>query len=129
MISITSKSPYGVSALVELAASPEGKPVPVAEISRRRDIPAQFLEQICASLRRAGMLKSQRGVKGGFLLARPADRISVLEVVEALDGQVGAGAEGVFAEAAEAARAALGSRSIADLAAAEGGSAEPMYWI
>jgi len=129
VISITSKSPYGVSALVELAISPEGKPVPVAEIARRRDVPAQFLEQICASLRRAGMLSSQRGVKGGFLLARPAERISVLEVVEVLDGPVGAGTEGVFAEAAEAAKAALAARSIADLATAEGGASAPMYWI
>lgn len=129
MISITSKSPYGVSALVELAIAPEGKPVPVAELSRRREIPAQFLEQICATLRRGGMLRSQRGVKGGFLLARPAGEISVLEVVELLDGELGAGSEGVFADAAEAARATLSAMSIADLASAERSSDSPMYWI
>jgi Rrf2 family protein len=93
VISITSKSPYGLSALVELARSPEGTPVPVAEIARKRDVPAQFLEQICATMRRAGLLRSQRGVKGGFLLAKPASEITALAVVECLDGAVGADRE------------------------------------
>lgn len=129
MISITAKSPYGLSALLELASSPEGKPVPAAEIARKRGIPAQFLEQICASLRRAGLLTSQRGVKGGFKLARPASEITALEVVEILDGPLGADSEGVFAEAAEAARKVLGESTIEDLAKAESGGGAPMYWI
>ena len=129
MISITAKSPYGLAALVELARAPEGVPVPVAEIARHREVPAQFLEQICGSLRRAGLLRSQRGVKGGFLLARPAEEITALEVVQLLDGEVGAGAEGVFAEAAAAARSVLAATSVADLVAAEADTAAPMYWI
>ena len=129
MISITSKSPYGLSALVELARSPEGTPVPVAEIARKRDVPAQFLEQICATMRRAGLLRSQRGVKGGFPLAKPASEITALAVVECLDGAVGAGSEGVFAEAAEAARKVLAATTVEQLAAAEAESASPMYWI
>ena len=129
MISITSKSPYGLSALVELARSPEGTPVPVAEIARKRDVPAQFLEQICATMRRAGLLRSQRGVKGGFLLAKPASEITALAGVECLDGAVGAGSEGVFAEAAEAARKVLAATTVEQLAAAEAESASPMYWI
>ncbi len=129
MLSITSKSGYGVTALIELAQSPEGVPVPVVEIARKREVPAQFLEQICASMRRGGLLRSQRGVKGGFLLAKPAAEITVLEVVEVLDGRIGADAEGVFAEAASAAEGVLRSATIEDLASAEGSNAAPMYWI
>ncbi|HET9093815.1 MAG TPA: Rrf2 family transcriptional regulator [Solirubrobacteraceae bacterium] len=130
MLSITSKSPYAVRALVELHRLGDGDPVPIAELARRGDIPAQFLEQLCAALRRAGVLRSQRGVKGGYSFARPASEVSVLEVVEILDGPLGADATGVFAEAAEAARAVLAERSVADVAEAEaqaGGAA--MYFI
>lgn len=129
MISITAKSPYGLSALLELANAPDGKSVPAAEIARKRGVPAQFLEQICASLRRAGLLTSQRGVKGGFKLAKPAAEITALEVVEVLDGPLGADSEGVFSEAAEAARAVLAGSTIEDLAKAEAGGGAPMYWI
>ena len=129
MISITSKSPSGLSALVELARSPEGTPVPVAEIARKRDVPSQFLEQICATMRRAGLLRSQRGVKGGFLLAKPASEITALAVVECLDGAVGADSEGIFADAAEAARSVLAATTVEQLAAAEAENDSPMYWI
>ena len=70
MISITSKSPYAVLALTELARSGGPEPVPIGELARRRDVPVQFLEQLFAVLRRAGMLSSQRGVKGGYRFAR-----------------------------------------------------------
>ncbi|HXR13561.1 MAG TPA: Rrf2 family transcriptional regulator, partial [Solirubrobacteraceae bacterium] len=103
MLSITTKSPYAIAALAELGRSGDRGPVPIGELARRREIPVQFLEQLFAALRRAGMLRSFRGVKGGYSFARPPETISVLEVVELLDGPVGAGAEGIFAEAAEAA--------------------------
>src|ERR671928_962937 len=99
MMSITTKSPYALQALTELARCGEG-PVPIGELARRRDIPVQFLEQIFATLRRAGLLRSQRGVKGGYSFARDPASITVLEVVELLDGPLGAGAEGIFADAA-----------------------------
>ena len=114
MISITTKSPYALQALAELGRSGDA-PVPIGELARRRDIPVQFLEQLFASLRRAGFLKSQRGVKGGYTFARPPAEITVLEVVELLDGPVGAGAEGIFGEAAAAARAVLEASTIADV--------------
>src|SRR3984893_1801025 len=104
MISITTKPPSAVSALVELHLHGDSGPVPIAELARRREIPVQFLEQLFASLRRAGILRSQRGVKGGYSFARPATEITVLEVVELLDGPLGRGAEGVFSDAARAAR-------------------------
>ncbi len=107
MLSITSKSPYALRALAELARSGGDGPVPIGELARRRDIPVQFLEQLFAVLRRAGVLRSQRGVKGGYSFAREPSEITVLEVVELLDGPLGGGAEGIFAEAAAAAREVL----------------------
>jgi Rrf2 family transcriptional regulator, cysteine metabolism repressor len=115
VISITSKSPYAVQALAELGRSAGTEPVPIGELARRRDVPVQFLEQLFAVLRRAGVLSSQRGVKGGYRFARDPAQVSVLEVVELLDGAVGQGAQGVFADAAQAARKVLEETTIADV--------------
>jgi DNA-binding IscR family transcriptional regulator len=129
MISITTKSPYALQALSELARSGDG-PVPIGELARRRGIPVQFLEQLFATLRRAGVLRSQRGVKGGYTFARPAGEITVLEVVELLDGPLGRDAKGIFADAAGAARAVLESTTIADIVAREARAAGvAMYHI
>jgi Rrf2 family cysteine metabolism transcriptional repressor len=115
MISITSKSPYAVLALTELGRSAGAGPVPIGELARRREVPVQFLEQLFAVLRRAGILSSQRGVKGGYTFARDPATVSVLEVVELLDGPLGRDSEGVFADAAQAARKVLGDTTIADV--------------
>ncbi len=133
MISITTKSPYAVRALAELGrlggASGE-RPVPIGELARRRDIPVQFLEQLFAVLRRAGILRSQRGVKGGYVFARDPAEITVLEIVELLDGAVGPGAEGIFAAAAEATRAVLSARTLGEVIEEEARAATaPMYYI
>ncbi len=130
MISITTKSPYAIKALAELGRTASDAPVPIGELARRRDIPAQFLEQLFAVLRRAGVLKSQRGVKGGYSFGRDPAAITVLEVVELLDGPVGREAEGVFAEAAGAARSVLESTTIADIIERERRDAgAAMYYI
>jgi Rrf2 family transcriptional regulator, cysteine metabolism repressor len=130
MISITTKSPYALSALVELCHQGNRGPVPIAELARRRAIPVQFLEQLFATLRRAGVLRSQRGVKGGYAFARGPGEITVLDLVELLDGPVGGGATGVFADAAAAARAVLSQSTIADVAEAESRAAgADMYHI
>ena len=130
MLSITSKSPYAVRALTELARCGSAGPVPLAELARRREIPLQFLEQLFAVLRRAGILKSQRGVKGGYSFARAPSEVTVLEVVELLDGEVGAGAESIFGEAAAAARAVLAGATIADVVERENRTAGAfMYYI
>ena len=115
MISITSKSPYAVQALAELGRSGGAGPVPIGELARRREVPVQFLEQLFAVLRRAGILRSQRGVKGGYTFARDPATVTVLEVVELLDGPLGRDSEGVFADAARAARTVLGDATIADV--------------
>jgi DNA-binding IscR family transcriptional regulator len=78
-------------------------------------MPVQFLEQLFAVLRRAGVVSSQRGVKGGYRFARDPSEVSVLEVVELLDGPLGRDAEGVFADASTAAREVLAATTIADV--------------
>jgi Rrf2 family transcriptional regulator, cysteine metabolism repressor len=115
MISITSKSPYAVAALAELGRAGGSEPVPIGELARRREMPVQFLEQLFAVLRRAGVVNSQRGVKGGYRFARDPSQVSVLEVVELLDGPLGRDADGVFGDATKAAREVLEQTSIADV--------------
>ncbi len=130
MISITSKSPYAIAALAELARSGGTEPVPIGELARRREVPVQFLEQLFAVLRRAGVLRSQRGVKGGYRFAREPSAVTVLEVVEMLDGPLGRDSTGVFADAAEAARKVLEGTTIADVIERESREAgASMYYI
>jgi len=129
VLSITTKSPYAIAALAELGRAGEDGPVPIGELARRREIPVQFLEQLFAALRRAGLLRSFRGVKGGYSFARAPETISVLEVVELLDGPLGAGATGVFADAADAARAVLRATTIAEVVEREARERGAMYYI
>jgi Rrf2 family protein len=130
MLSITTKSPYALRALAELARMGGEDPVPIGELARRREIPVQFLEQLFAVLRRAGVLRSQRGVKGGYTFAREPAEITVLELVELLDGPLGSEATGIFADAAGAAREVLGATTIADIVEREIREAgASMYYI
>lgn len=130
MISITTKSPYALKALTELGRAGDSGPVPIGELARRRDVPVQFLEQLFATLRRSGVLKSQRGVKGGYTFARDPSTITVLEIVELLDGPLGREAEGIFADAAAAARKVLQDTTIADVVEADARTAGvTMYYI
>jgi Rrf2 family transcriptional regulator, cysteine metabolism repressor len=130
---ITSKSPYAVRALSELARRGGDAPVPIGEIARARDIPVQFLEGLFATLRRGGILQSQRGVKGGYSFARPPAEINVLEVVELLEGELGADAASageVWQEAVTAVRDVLSKTTIADTAEREAQAAgAQMYYI
>jgi Rrf2 family protein len=107
--------------------------VPIGEIAKRRGIPVQFLESLFATLRRAGILQSQRGVRGGYSFARPPSEITVLEVVELLEGELGADAEKsgpIWSEAIDAVKGVLGASTIADVAEKEARSAgAAMYYI
>jgi Rrf2 family protein len=132
MISITSKSVYALSALVELAHHEGGDPMPVSEIARRRDLPAQFLEQLFGTLRRANIVISRRGVKGGYVLARPASEISALEIVQTLDGEISEDQLQIppWGEIVGALREQLAERDLATLAEAESADAgAAMYYI
>lgn len=85
---LTQKSKYAVRALMELALDECGSPLGVYEIARRQRIPERFLEQIFGDLRRAGILTSKRGAHGGFCFATPPDEVTILDIVEILDGEV-----------------------------------------
>jgi Rrf2 family cysteine metabolism transcriptional repressor len=132
VISVTSKSRYAVVALAELARAGR-EPVPIGQVAERRGIPVQFLEQLFSTLRRAGILTSHRGARGGYTLARSPDQINVLEVVQALDGvlgQEGKEAGGIWEEGVEALRSTFRDNTIADIARREAEEAAPgMYHI
>jgi Rrf2 family transcriptional regulator, cysteine metabolism repressor len=147
-VNISMKSRYAVRALTELARFEEaapGKPVPLGDIASEREMPLQFLEQVFAALRRAGIVRSRRGVSGGYLLARPAAEITVLDVVAALDGVPspaectqglcdradGCGAASVWIEAQQALEHVLSTTTVGDLLAREDAlrGRAPMYHI
>jgi Rrf2 family protein len=85
-VRLTAKSEYGLLAVIDLACNYGGGPVSAREIAERREIPPRFLEQLFVSLRRGGIVSAVRGAKGGFTLTRDPSQISVLEVVESLEG-------------------------------------------
>jgi len=130
LLVITTKSAYAIRALAELTRRGTD-PVPIGDIAAARDIPAQFLESLFGQLRRGGILQSQRGVKGGYSFARPPGQITLLDVVELLEGELGTGpATPVLSEAAGAVRKQLSEATIASVAereAQEAGAA--MYYI
>lgn len=85
---LSSKGRYGVRALFDIAFHNDGRPTQIKEIAERERIPARFLEQIFQDLKRAGLIGSKRGPRGGYHLARPAREISVGDVIRALEGTV-----------------------------------------
>jgi len=85
-VRITAKADYAVRAAVELAASGGSGPVKAEQISEAQGIPLNFLENILAELRRAGIVESRRGAAGGYLLARPASEVSLADVIRAVEG-------------------------------------------
>ena len=133
MLAITSKSPYAVRALCELTLCGASVPVLIGELARRRDIPPQFLEGLFATLRRAGILQSQRGVKGGYSFARSPSEVTVLEVVELLEGELAAtdaADDEIWHEALETLRAVLAKTTISALAEREAQArGQAMYYI
>ena len=80
------KSRYGLIALVDLAVNSKYEQVALNSIADRNNISPQYLEQVLASLRRAGIVKSVKGSQGGYLLSQDADKISVAKILEALEG-------------------------------------------
>jgi len=78
---------YGIKALVYLSGKENGDYSTVSSVADRTDIPAEFLGKIFQELARRGILESRKGRGGGFRLRRPGDEISLLEVVETLDGE------------------------------------------
>jgi len=85
---ISQRAKYALRALVALVEVRAGEPLMISEISRRKAIPKKFLEQILLELKRSGMVESRRGRLGGYVLARPAEKITFGEVLRLIDGPV-----------------------------------------
>lgn len=85
---ISQKAKYALRALIALARGRPEHPVMIADISREQAIPKKFLEQILLELKRAGIVDSRRGRAGGYVLNRPAERITFGEVLRLIDGPI-----------------------------------------
>ena len=83
---VSAKADYAVRAAIELASNAGEHPVKGDAIAEAQDIPIRFLENILGELRHAGIVQSQRGSEGGYWLARPADSITVAEVIRSVEG-------------------------------------------
>ena len=88
MLEITRQADYALRAAVEVARMPYGDRSPTANIAAQQDIPLPFLAKIVSQLVVRGILEATRGASGGVSLARPAETISMLEVIEAIDGPI-----------------------------------------
>jgi Rrf2 family cysteine metabolism transcriptional repressor len=85
----STKAEYGVRVMAHLAGrSDEDGPASLASIAEAEGLPQAYLEHLAARLRRAGLVESRRGARGGYSLARPAEAITMAEVVRALEGQI-----------------------------------------
>ncbi len=85
---LSSRGEYGVRAMIHLALNYNEGFIPLSRIAAAEDISQQYLEQIFASLRRRGLIVSNRGVKGGYSLSSPPQAIYVGEIIRALDGPI-----------------------------------------
>ena len=83
---ISAKADYAVRAAVELAGVSDEKPVKAERIATAQEIPLNFLENILGELRHAGIVRSHRGADGGFRLAKPADQVSIADIIRAVEG-------------------------------------------
>ena len=83
---ITAKADYAVRAAVELAASSDGEPIKGEHLAEAQEIPLQFLEHILLELKHARLVRARRGARGGYWLARPAEEITLADVIRAVEG-------------------------------------------
>jgi Rrf2 family protein len=152
VIHLSTKSDYAIKALVRLALADGAAPVTARDIVAFTGIPPKFLEQVMHDLRQAGLVESQRGKGGGYVIARDPATVSFADVIDLIDGRradpaARTGSEGsnggkarmrgggradalvapVWREVRDCTRAILGSATIADAAARA--SAAPMYHI
>jgi Rrf2 family protein len=86
---VSARSDYAIRAAVELARLPAHRAISAERVAMQADLPAKFLEAILTDLRHAGLVQTQRGAQGGCRLARPADQITVADIVSAVEGPIG----------------------------------------
>jgi Rrf2 family cysteine metabolism transcriptional repressor len=87
-MNISTRGRYGLRALLEIAVQPDEEPVTIRDISEKQQMSVSYLEQILHKLKKAGIVRSVRGAKGGYVLARKGDKITVSQVICALDGPI-----------------------------------------
>jgi Rrf2 family protein len=85
-VRVSARADYAIRALLELAAAGPESPVRADAIARAQGIPAKYLENLLGELRRARLVSSQRGLRGGYRLARPASEITLADVIRSIDG-------------------------------------------
>lgn len=85
---LTKAGGYGIFGVIYLARQPRGKVVSLSEVAEAEDLPEKFLAKIFQNLTRSGLIISHRGARGGFSLARPADQITVKELLESIQGPI-----------------------------------------
>jgi Rrf2 family protein len=110
MLKVSNKGRYAVRALFDLAFLASDQPAQIRDIAERQRIPVRFLEQIFQDLKRARLVDSKRGPRGGYQLARPPERICVGDVLRALDGPIALVAEARATNGAGGARAGAYAR-------------------
>ena len=138
---VSTRGDYAARALLSLAMHADGSPTSVRDIAERTGLPQPYLEQILLALKGAGIVRSKRGVGGGYVLARPAAEITLAQIVSAVDGPIAVGDFGephqngacdhegqcvllaVWAEVGERMRAMLEGRTLADIAQVARGEA------
>ena len=85
---LSTRGRYGTRLMVDLAEHYADGPIPLAEIARRQDLSVKYLEQLIILLKRAGLIRSTRGRRGGYMLAQRPEKISVGQVIEVLEGKL-----------------------------------------
>jgi Rrf2 family protein len=88
MMELTRKGEYAIRGIIYLAQQPPGKVSLVSEVAEATDVPVAFLAKIFQSFARLGIISSMRGTGGGFTMGRPAEQITLREVVEAVEGPI-----------------------------------------
>ena len=145
---LSTRSRYGLRAMLVLAMHEGDEPLMTKEIAEKQNLPSTYLEQLMLGLRKAGLVTATRGAKGGYVLARDSERISLAEVIEALEGPLDiadcadvpsccldpnvCALKDVFREANKALFDVFDRVSLAELAdqqKAREGSASAMYFI
>lgn len=138
---VSTRGDYACRALLSLAMHPDDAPTSVRDIADRTALPQPYLEQILLALKGAGLVRSKRGVGGGYVLARPPAEITLAQIVSAVDGPIVVGDFGephqnracdhdgqcvllaVWASVGEHMRSLLEGRTLADVAAVARGQA------
>lgn len=88
MLKLSNRGLYGVKALYELAKNYNGLPINIKAISRRHGLPIPFLEQVLHQLKHEGLVKSHRGINGGYVLSRSPEKITIGDIIRALEGPI-----------------------------------------